>query len=164
MPTLEELGVTRDSLFATHETVTVELFEKTSSAPAIWVTFKKSLEYGQKLDLDASLFAGMSRDEALAFVESDASVIKVNLAKQKKNKLVMMIQDWNLPGPGGKTITWPTKYADRIQVLSSLDSRVGEYLEEKADELLKFASEVAAADPNSDEAEKNPLARPAVVA
>lgn len=162
MPTLEELGVTRDSLFATHETVDVELFPKTSSAPAVWVKFKKNLEYGEKLDMDASLFMGMSRDEVMALVDEAAgSTLKVNLARQKKNKLVLMIIDWNLPGPNGKTIPWPSKYADRIKVLSSLDSRVGEYLEEKADELLATAAAAAMADPDSDEAEKNPLARPA---
>lgn len=162
MPTLEELGLTPDTLFATQETVDIELFPKTKDRAAIWVRFKKNLEYGEKLDMDASLFMGMSREEAMAMVdETQGSTIRVNMARQKKNKLVLMIVDWNLPGPAGKTIPWPPKYVERLKVLSSLDSRLGEYLEERADELLAAAAAVQEADPDSPEAMQFPLGQPA---
>lgn len=150
------------NLFTTSATQTVFLFPASAAYPkGIWVELKSRLGYGEKVDVEAALFKGMSTGEARTLAEASESqgsaTIVVDTAKQKKLKLATWIADWNLPGPDGKTIQWPSKLAARFQVISSLNSTVGEWLEAQIDKIIAENDAAFMADADSDDAVKNPL-------
>ena len=154
------------SLFATDDTETVFLFPKSAAHPAgVWVTFKRELSYGEACDVDSALFTGLKPDElerATAAAEARAarggsSTILVDTGRQRKLRLAMWISDWNFPDRQGKTVRWPASLSERIQVISSLGEKAGEWLSAQVARIAGEAEAVLVADAEDETSGPLPL-------
>lgn len=150
-------------IFAGESTKTVFMFPADAQHPhGIWVTFKTELDYGEDLAVTSALFRGMSFEEKQAVVQASeaagSATVIVDIGRQKLVKLATWIHDWNFPGRDGKTVKWPREIAKRFTVLSSLNKKVADWLEAQVDEIIKEYNAVAVAEPDSIEAETDPLA------
>lgn len=139
------------SLFATDETVTVYLFPASPERPkGVYVTLKRQVDYGESVAVEAALIKGLAPDEAQRLAQEaerrGSGTIIVDTGRQKLLKLATWIHDWNLPGPSGKTVVWPSKPHERLTAVASLNPKVGEWLEQQIDKLILDADAVNAAD------------------
>ena len=150
------------TLFATAETLTVFLFPKSKEAPSgIWVTFKRGLNYGEKLNVQGAFFKGLKMSQARKLVNqaeaNDESTLLTDTATQKQLKLANWIADWNFPNAFGKSVPWPASIADRLDIIANLDDRVGDWLEQEIDKISGAADLAEQADPDGPEALSDPL-------
>lgn len=155
------------TLFATSETATVFLFPKSKEAPSgVWVTFKRGLNYGEKLNVQGAFFKGLKLGQARKLVNqaeaNDESTLLTDTATQKQLKLANWIADWNFPNAFGKSVPWPASIPDRLDIIANLDDRVGDWLEQEIDKLSGLADLAEKADADSPEALSDPLDLPVV--
>lgn len=132
--------------FADDSTVEVEL------APGYWVELKRQLDYGELVQLEGTLFSGMTSEEINA-AQGSQTTWKTDSANFYVLRLALYIVDWNLPGKNGKVTQLPTKTAERMRVIRALHPKWARQLAEKIDELEAEQGKVA-------EAEVNPEGNP----
>jgi hypothetical protein len=136
--------------FATAETERLQL------SPKLWVELKKELDEGEASELDEAWMSGFEQTATSngplpteGEVESNV-VYHTKFGHWRLMKLALFIVDWNLTGADGKTVRWPRRRQERMQVVAKLSPRIAQVIRGRIDELLlaQRGQEQEAADPS----------------
>src|SRR4051812_3337994 len=74
-------------------------------APGYWVELKRQLDYGELVQLEGTLFKGMTSSDG----DDDTTTWRTDSANFYVLRLALYIVDWNLPGKNNKVIPLPAK-------------------------------------------------------
>jgi hypothetical protein len=128
--------------FASDETTTLYL------SPQHWVRIKNELDYGAQNELDNASVTGFSVQQArqAQAAGEQETLIHTNLGRQRLLKIALYVDDWNLPGPDGKTMRWPHRIDERIAVVKTMKARLASAILAEVDRLIALANETREAE------------------
>lgn len=125
-----------EDFFADDSTVTVDL------TPTRWVELKRQLDYGELVQLEGTLFKGMTSSDG----DDDTTTWRTDSANFYVLRLALYIVDWNLPGKNGKPIPLPAKTSDRMRAIKPLNPKWAKKIAEEIDKLQAEQAKTAAAE------------------
>lgn len=117
--------------FASAETTTVYLDDdnrRNDPSARIWVRLLNELDFGQQSELDAASIRGVTMQDAQDAV-AQGRLMVFDLGHQRRLKLAVYIDDWNLPHK------WPAKLDERYQLVKRLKPRWATLIMEQIERL-----------------------------
>lgn len=123
--------------YASAETTTLYL----DSQQRLWVRLKRELDFGQQNELDNASVTGFSAQQARARAQVGQTLIHTDMGRQRLLKLALYIDDWNFPGPDGKTLKWPRHISERVGVLRRMNARLATAILQEIDRLIAEQNE-----------------------